>query len=84
MEDLPEGKRKDALLFGEAQTRVLISTTSYQAPSLLAKLQALNLDVVDLGTVTEGNVNVDGQDWGSIKTWKDHYLTVIESVMDAQ
>ncbi|MEM6722652.1 MAG: phosphoribosylformylglycinamidine synthase subunit PurL [Bacteroidota bacterium] len=80
---LPEG-RKDALLFGEAQTRVLISVAPDQVENLKAKLQDLKLDAVELGHVTEGGIQVDGESWDSIKTWKNHYLTAIETVLDAQ
>ena len=32
----------------------------------------------ELGVVTNGSVEVDGMEWGTIETWKELYDTAIE------
>ncbi len=35
----------------------------------------------ELGFVTKGDVDVDGQEWGNIATWKNSYNTAIEKLL---
>ncbi|RTL59164.1 MAG: phosphoribosylformylglycinamidine synthase subunit PurL [Sphingobacteriales bacterium] len=72
--------RKDAMWFGEAQSRVVVS------------VNPLNLEVFkkvmgthpyeELGVVTNGTVEVDGMYWGTILEWKEKYDTAIETYMN--
>jgi phosphoribosylformylglycinamidine synthase subunit PurL len=65
--------RKDAWLFGEAQSRVIISADKKVAADVEAKLTALNFPFEILGTVTEGAISIDDENWDTIIAWKDKY-----------
>ena len=70
--------RPDAYWFGEAQSRVVISCTIKNADSLLSRLKAALIPHEYLGTVTEGNIDMEGNFWGHISEWKELYNTAIE------
>ena len=65
--------RKDAWLFGEAQSRVIVSVDKNNAANLEGRLASLNCAFEMLGTVTEGDVMIDGENWGTITAWKNKY-----------
>ena len=77
--------RKDAYLFGEAQSRVVVSVS----PADKEKFEALlhgRVDASDqsvryekIGTVKGENVIVDGEDWGIVEEWKGKYDTALEN-----
>jgi phosphoribosylformylglycinamidine synthase len=71
--------RKDAYWMGEAQSRVVVSCTSAQLASIEAAAKKFNIDFTVLGKVTEGAISVDGENWGSITSWKNSYDTSIEN-----
>ncbi len=69
--------RKDAWLFGEGQSRVLVSVA-------LDKVKQVELLLKDfpfekLGVVTSGELVIDGDFWGSIDWWQEKYDTAIEN-----
>lgn len=68
--------RKDAFLFGEAQSRVVISVSS----SNVDRVEKIIKDIPcrQLGKVTSGPIHIDGADWDNISTWKELYDTSIE------
>ncbi|HTE08776.1 MAG TPA: hypothetical protein VK628_08415, partial [Flavitalea sp.] len=35
----------------------------------------------ELGVVTSGAIEVDGQDWGTLSAWKEKYNTAIEKLI---
>ena len=65
--------RKDAWLFGEAQSRVIVSVDKNGAANLEARLTSLNCPFEMLGTVTEGAIIIDGENWDTIIDWKNKY-----------
>jgi phosphoribosylformylglycinamidine synthase subunit PurL len=76
------GLRKDAFLFGEAQSRVIVSV----APENVEKAERLlqGFPFSKLGEVTAYNVAVDGEDWGTIEEWKKLYDTAIERLLSKE
>ena len=71
--------RKDAWLFGEAQSRVAVSVA-------LRDVEAFERTLGDhpfekIGVVTSGEVMVDGEFWGTIDWWKDAYDAAIENYL---
>ncbi len=75
--------RTDAYLFGEAQSRAVISTNNHQASAVEECLSALNIPFEKLGTVTEGPIHIDGENWGSIAEWKNKYDNAIGNLLSA-
>lgn len=73
--------RKDAYWFGEAQGRVVVSCSAQQAENIRQKAQAAGVAIVQLGTVTSGNIEVNSENWGSIGAWKEKYDTAIEKLL---
>ncbi|MEP7143502.1 MAG: phosphoribosylformylglycinamidine synthase subunit PurL [Ferruginibacter sp.] len=65
--------RKDAWLFGEAQSRVIVSVNKKGVEALEANLKAKSFPFEWLGTVTEGAISIDDENWGSIIAWKNKY-----------
>ncbi|RYD55117.1 MAG: phosphoribosylformylglycinamidine synthase subunit PurL [Sphingobacteriales bacterium] len=74
--------RKDAYLFGEAQSRVVVSVRPDKQAAFEAALQGHAFS--KLGTVNgNGHMYIDGADWGNIKDWKEAYDTAIEKLINA-
>lgn len=70
--------RVDAELFGEAQSRIVISVSADQ----LAKLESeIDIPMRKLGTVTSGKVSVHGENWGNIQDWKNMYEKALPEIM---
>ncbi|WP_298716331.1 phosphoribosylformylglycinamidine synthase subunit PurL [Chitinophaga sp.] len=77
--------RKDAFLFGEAQSRVVVTVN----PADKEKFESLLHNLVDasatsvrfelLGTVKGNSMIVDGENWGNTADWKVKYDTALES-----
>ena len=63
--------RKDAFWFGEAQSRVVVSVSKDKVGEFLAL--AKGVQVEKLGVVTGGRFEVDGEDWGHVRDWKNKY-----------
>lgn len=73
--------RKDAYWFGEAQGRVVISCTKQNAELIMYDARDLGIDMIELGTVTSGAIEVNGENWGNIIEWKEKYDTAIEKLL---
>ena len=71
--------RKDAFLFGEAQSRVAVSVKADKASALESFLGSSAFE--RLGTVTSGKIALDSENWGSITDWKQRYDTAIERTL---
>jgi phosphoribosylformylglycinamidine synthase len=71
--------RKDGYWFGEAQSRVVVSVKKEKAQAFEKAMGDHPFE--ELGFVTEGNVDVDGQEWGNIGSWKFSYNTAIERLL---
>jgi len=73
--------RKDAYLFGEAQSRVVISVTKEKAAAVENILAGSSVSFEKCGTVTDGKISIDGEDWGSITGWKNNYDNAIGKLL---
>jgi phosphoribosylformylglycinamidine synthase II len=69
--------RKDAFLFGEAQSRVVVSVAAGQESAFEAAIGQHPYS--KLGTVTNGSIIVDGSDWGQVTEWKNQYDNAIQN-----
>lgn len=74
--------RKDAYLFGESQSRIIISVKEESEDELLNYLNTHNVPFSRLGEVTDGNINIDGEDFGKISDWKTKYETRLDVIME--
>lgn len=73
--------RKDAFLFGESQSRVVVSIEAGRLDELTKMLQQNNQQYLVLGTVTEGEIVIDGESFGNIETYHSTYDTSIEKTI---
>jgi phosphoribosylformylglycinamidine synthase len=71
--------RKDAYWMGEAQSRVVVSCSDAQLAKVEAAAKKLGVECTLIGKVNEGNIQVDGESWGTIANWKNSYDTAIEN-----
>ena len=74
--------RKDAFLFGEAQSRVVASVSAKKMAEFENQLTALNVPFSKLGKVSNGDLAIDGQDFGSLADWTKTYNTTIENKLE--
>jgi phosphoribosylformylglycinamidine synthase subunit PurL len=66
--------RKDAYLFGESQSRVIVSVSEHLEDALVNYINSQNVSFVRLGQVTNGDIMIDSDHFGDIKDWKDNYI----------
>jgi phosphoribosylformylglycinamidine synthase len=71
--------RNDAFLFGEAQSRIVVSVSSGNIASFEKLLQDNGVKLEKLGTVTTGNIQISGADFGQTEQYKNTFLTSLES-----
>jgi phosphoribosylformylglycinamidine synthase len=76
--DSDEDIRKDAFLFGEAQSRVVVSISPDKFDSFLDYLSNVNVEFTNLGIVTDGSLTIDSESFGSIAEAKDLYDNALE------
>lgn len=74
--------RKDAWLFGEAQSRVLISVALDKVEEFEKFIGGYPNEKI--GVVTNGEVVVDGDYWGDITQWQEKYDTSIERYLSRE
>ena len=74
--------REDAYLFGEGQSRVVVSVKA----DLIEKFEnALgNFPHERIGLVTSGEMLVNGDFWGTIDWWKEEYDSAIENYLSKE
>lgn len=73
--------RKDAYLFGEAQSRIIVSVQPEQQGAFERFLQDANTPFTQIGTVQGAEVHIDGENWGNVESWKHTYDTVLTEIM---
>jgi phosphoribosylformylglycinamidine synthase II len=74
--------RKDAFLFGEAQSRVVISVTSGKENELKSHLEKSGLKFSKLGVVKGHNLVIDGENFGSVEEYKVPYDSTLGELMN--
>ena len=74
--------RKDAYWFGEAQSRVVISISKAKRNDFIQLLEKVEpLECTYLGTVSNGSISINKEDWGNVSEWKQKYDEAIEKMM---
>jgi len=76
------GVRKDAFLFGEGQSRVVVTVALEDVKQFEEQLKDIPFE--KLGVVTSGEMVVDGDFWGSIDWWKEKYDSAIENYLSKE
>lgn len=73
--------RKDAFLFGEAQSRIIVSVSAENEKALETLLHNSKADFSRLGTVTGKHLVIDGEDFGSIAEYKTPFENTLGDLM---
>jgi phosphoribosylformylglycinamidine synthase subunit PurL len=77
-----EAIRKDAYWFGEAQSRVVVSVSKAKRNDFIQLLEKVEpLECTYLGTVSNGSISINNEDWGNVSEWKQKYDEAIEKMM---
>ena len=71
--------RKDAFLFGESPSRVVVSITETNEEKMLDVMRENNVPFFLLGHVTRGNIRIDDTSFGDIQEYKDLYDNALEN-----
>ncbi|MEI8136010.1 MAG: phosphoribosylformylglycinamidine synthase subunit PurL [Bacteroidota bacterium] len=74
--------RKDAFLFGEAQSRVVVSVSEANKLKFETELKKEKVHFNNLGTVKGKAVVIDSVNFGTVSEYKHSFDTSIESVMN--
>lgn len=71
--------RKDAYLFGEAQSRVLVSIKPENKDAFLESMAKSGIASMPLGHVSDnGSITVDGENYGTVAEKKEMFMTALE------
>ncbi|MBX3165347.1 MAG: phosphoribosylformylglycinamidine synthase subunit PurL [Bacteroidetes bacterium] len=73
--------RKDAFLFGEAQSRVVVSVSGNNVSALETELKKQTISFTKLGTVKGNSIVIDGTNYGTLNDYKKAYDTSIEGYL---
>ena len=73
--------RKDAFLFGESQSRVVVSVSPGRKDAFEAQLKGKDFSL--LGKVEGSKITIDGEDFGAVVKWKKVYDSELEKIMES-
>lgn len=73
--------RPDAFLFGEAQSRIVVTVSDDCLDDFMEEIEKANIDWANLGTVTAGEIIIDDESFGSISYYKTPYDHAIADAM---
>ena len=74
--------RKDAFLFGEGQSRVIVTVTIDKVKEFENFIQDFPCEKI--GVVSTGELVVNGDFWGTIDWWKEKYDAAIENYLSKE
>jgi len=74
--------RKDAYLFGEGQSRVVVTVKPWNEMTFLHFLEKHNIPHTQLGKVFGSKINIDGEDYGNVAEWKHTFDTTLENKLE--
>ncbi len=74
--------RKDAYLFGEAQSRVVVSVKPRNELAFLKFLEKQNIAHTQLGKVIGSKITIDNKDFGEMSEWKDVYNNTLKNKLE--
>lgn len=77
------GIRKDAALFGESQSRVVVSIKPEQQADFEAFMASTGVAFSALGQVAAEGLSIDGTDFGQLADWAHTYNNVLADIMNA-
>ncbi|MBL6867848.1 MAG: phosphoribosylformylglycinamidine synthase subunit PurL [Cryomorphaceae bacterium] len=80
---LPAEFRKDAVLFGEAASRILVTVSEENKDKFIDLMMLNGCDFDLMGHVTKGGIRVDDEDWGSVSDYQEIYDNALGAILSA-
>jgi phosphoribosylformylglycinamidine synthase len=74
--------RKDSWLFGECQSRAILSVGPKDSTKLTEYLKNNHVKFSVLGKVTDGSIAIDGEDYGNIENWKEIHMETLGHIIE--
>ncbi|HWB61937.1 MAG TPA: phosphoribosylformylglycinamidine synthase subunit PurL [Chitinophagales bacterium] len=74
--------RKDAFLFGESQSRIVVSVKQSKEDEFLNILAEHDVEFSNIGVVTSALIYVDKERWGVMSGFQDIYETALENYLE--
>ncbi len=74
--------RPDAYLFGESQSRIVVSVTPENEESFIDLMMLNGVEFDLLGHVTKGAIRVDDEDWGMASGYAKPYQNALGEVLE--
>ena len=75
--------RKDAFLFGEAQSRIVVTVKDSKEDEFLDIINQHEVDFACIGVVTSALIYVDKEKWGVASTYQDVYDSALEKALNS-
>ncbi|MBP7274514.1 MAG: phosphoribosylformylglycinamidine synthase subunit PurL, partial [Saprospiraceae bacterium] len=75
--------RKDAYLFGESQSRVVVTVPVANENKFTDYLYKNNIPYEHIGEVYGSRINIDNEYWGKLVDWKETYDNVLSIKMES-
>lgn len=73
--------RKDAFLFGETQSRVVVSVSPETEDDFIEFMAKMDVPFIVLGEVNDGKIYIDDEDWGRVSEYKNRNDNAIEELL---
>jgi phosphoribosylformylglycinamidine synthase len=74
--------RKDAFLFGESQSRIVVTVVEDYEEEFIDFVASSGVQLMLLGHVTQGRVTIDGENFGMVGDYKSLYENRISNAMN--
>ncbi|MFN8277935.1 MAG: phosphoribosylformylglycinamidine synthase subunit PurL [Chitinophagales bacterium] len=74
--------RKDAFLFGEAQSRVVVTVPAAREDAFLQRMLHQRAEFSKLGEVGRLQINIDGEKWGALTHWRQLFDRAISEKLE--
>ena len=75
--------RTDAFLFGESQSRVVVTVAPDQEEAFIDLMMLNGVEFDLLGHVTKGSIRIDDEEWGQVSEYKDLYDNALHRALGA-
>jgi phosphoribosylformylglycinamidine synthase II len=75
--------RTDAFLFGEGQSRIVVSLAEDQEADFIDLMMLNGVEFDLLGHVTKGSIRVDDEDWGFVSEYQEIYDNSLTNTLTA-
>jgi len=74
--------RKDAFLFGEGQSRIVVSVSPEQLAAFESTVKESNINHLNLGIVTSGEIKIDSETLKDISHWQNIFNGSLDKYLD--